>query len=58
MKRLITYVVLAVTLSLQSFASDRVGHGLKAAGKDSAKVVTVAAKDSAKGMAKVIKFLF
>ena len=58
MKRLFTMVVLASCLAVPSFASDVVGHGVKAAGKDSAKAATVSAKTSAKAVIKVGKFLF
>lgn len=58
MKRLLALVALAACLAVPSFASDVVGHSAKVAGKDSAKVATVAAKDTAKTGVKVVKFLF
>ena len=58
MKRLFTLVVLASCLAVPSFASDVVGHSVKAAGKDSAKVATVTAKTSAKAVVKIGKILF
>lgn len=58
MKKLFAMVVLTGCLAIPSFAGDVVGHGAKVAGKDSAKVVTVTAKKSAKAVAAVGKRLF
>jgi hypothetical protein len=58
MKKLLAFVLLAITVSAPAFARDVVGHGVKDAGKGSAKVVSVTAKHTAKGTAKVVKFLF
>jgi hypothetical protein len=48
MKRLFAVVALSLCMAAPSFASDTVGHSVKAAGKDSAKVVAVTAKDVTK----------
>jgi hypothetical protein len=58
MKQLFALVVLSACIAVPSFAGDVVGHTAKVAGKDSAKVATAAAKDTAKGTVKVVKFLF
>lgn len=58
MKKLFALVVLALTVSVSAFGSDVVGRGVKHAGKDSAKVVAVTAKDTAKAGVHVVKFLF
>lgn len=58
MKRLLALVALASCLAVPAFAGDVVGHSVKAAGKDTAKAVTVTAKDTAKASVKVVKFLF
>ena len=58
MKKLFALVALASCFAVPSFAGDVVGHGVKVAGKDSAKAVTLTAKDSAKAGVKVVKFLF
>lgn len=58
MKKLFSLVVLASCLAVPSFARDVVGHSVKVAGKDSAKVATVATKTSARAVVKVGKFLF
>ena len=58
MKKLLALVALTSCLAVPSFASDVVGHSVKVAGKDSAKAVTVTAKDTAKTGVKVLKFLF
>ena len=58
MKKLFTLLVLTSCLAVPSFAGDVVGHGVKVAGKDSAKAATVTAKTSAKAVAAVGKFLF
>jgi hypothetical protein len=58
MKKLFTLVLLTACLGIPSFASDVVGHSVKAAGKDSAKVVRVTAKTSAKIVVRAGKFLF
>jgi hypothetical protein len=58
MKRVCALVVLSVCMAVPSFAGDVVGHSVKVAGKDSAKVATVSAKDTAKASAAVVKFLF
>jgi hypothetical protein len=58
MKKVLALVVLTSCLAVPSFAGDVVGHGVKTAGKDSAKAVIVTAKDSAKAIVHVGKFLF
>jgi hypothetical protein len=58
MKKLFTLVLLTACLAIPSFARDVVGHGVKVAGKDSAKVATVTAKTSARVVARAGKFLF
>jgi hypothetical protein len=58
MKKLFALALLSSCLAIPSFAGDVVGHGVKVAGKDSAKAGTVTAKDSAKAVTKVGKFLF
>ena len=58
MKKLLALVALTSCLAVPSFASDVVGHSVKVAGKDSAKAVTVTAKDTAKASVKVVKRLF
>jgi hypothetical protein len=58
MKKLFALALLSSCLAIPSFAGDVVGHGVKVAGKDSAKAATVTAKDSAKAVTKVGKFLF
>jgi hypothetical protein len=58
MKKLLALVALTSCLAVPSFAGDVVGHSVKVAGKDSAKVVTVTAKDTAKTGVKAVKFLF
>jgi len=58
MKKIFALVVLSVCMAVPSFAGDVVGHSVKVAGKDSAKVAAVAAKDTAKAVAHVGKFLF
>ena len=58
MKRVVALVVLSICMVAPSFASDVVGHGLKTAGKDSGKAVAFTAKDTAKGAAAIVKFLF
>ena len=45
-------------LAIPSFASDVVVHSVKVGGKDSAKAATVTAKESAKAVKAVGKFLF
>ncbi len=58
MKRLLAVALLALTVSAPAFAGNAVGREIKTVGKDSAKVVTVTAKGTAKGTAKVVKVLF
>ena len=58
MKKLFALVVLTGCLAVPSFAGDVVGHSVKVAGKDSAKVATVTAKSTAKAAVAVGKFLF
>jgi phage-related minor tail protein len=58
MKRLLAVIALTSCLAVPSFAGDVVGHTAKVAGKDSAKVVTTTAKDTAKAGVKVVRFLF
>ena len=58
MKRLFALVALAACLAVPSFAGDVVGHSVKVAAKDTTKVATVTAKDTAKTGVKVVKFLF
>jgi hypothetical protein len=61
MKKVFALVVLSLCMAAPSFASNvvgHVGHGAEAVGKDSAKVVTVAAKDTGKAGVRVVKFLF
>ena len=58
MKKLLAIVALTGCLAVPSFAGDVVGHTAKAAGKDTAKAATVAAKGTAKAVAHVGKFLF
>jgi hypothetical protein len=58
MRKLFALVVLSTCIAVPSFAGDVVGHTVKVAGKDTAKVATVTAKDTAKGTVKVVKFLF
>lgn len=58
MKKLFALVVLAGCLATSSFASNVVGHSVKVAGKDSAKVAKVTAKNSGKAIVAVSKFLF
>lgn len=58
MKKVFALVVLSACVAVPSFADDVVGHSVKVAGKDSAKVATVAAKDTAKAGVAVVKFLF
>jgi hypothetical protein len=54
MKKLMALVVLTGCLAIPSFAGDVVGHS-KVAGKESAKVATVTAKDTAKAGVAVVK---
>jgi hypothetical protein len=58
MKKLFALTVLTLCMAAPSFARDVVGHTTKVAGRDSAKVATVTAKDTAKASVKVAKFLF
>jgi hypothetical protein len=58
MKKLMTLVVLALTVSTSAFASDVVGRGMKDAGKGTGKVVAVTAKGTAKAGAHLVRFLF
>ena len=58
MKKILALVALASCLAVPSFAGNVVGHSVNVAGKDSAKVATVTAKDTAKAGVKVVKFLF
>jgi hypothetical protein len=58
MKKLFVLVVLTGCLAVPSFAGDVVGHSAKVAGKDTAKVATVTAKNTAKAVVHVGKFLF
>lgn len=58
MKKLFAVIALTSCLAVPSFASDVIGHSAKVAGKDTAKVATVATKDTAKAVAHVGKFLF
>jgi hypothetical protein len=58
MNKLFALVVLTGCLAVPSFAGDVVDHSLKVAGKDSAKVAKETAKDTAKAVAHVGKFLF
>jgi len=44
MKKIFALVVLSVCMAVPSFAGDVVGHSVKVAGKDSAKVAAVAAR--------------
>jgi hypothetical protein len=46
MKRLLSLVLMTGCLAIPSFASEVVGHSVKVAGKDSAKAVTVALRNS------------
>ncbi len=48
MKKVFALMILTACMAVPSFAGDVVGHGVKVAGKDSAKFATVAGKDSAK----------
>jgi hypothetical protein len=58
MKKVFALVVLSVCIAIPSFAGDVVGHSVKVAGKESAKAVTVTAKDTAHAGVAVAKFLF
>lgn len=58
MRRLFILAVLTACVAVPSFAGDVVGHSAKVAGKASVKVVTVTAKDGAKAIGRVGKFLF
>lgn len=58
MKKTFALVVLSLCMAIPSFAGDVVGHSAKAAGKGTAKAATVTAKDAAKGVAHIGKFLF
>jgi|GraSoiStandDraft_8_1057269.scaffolds.fasta_scaffold212720_2 hypothetical protein len=58
MKKLVALTLLALTVSAPAFAGDAVGHVVKNVPKDTAKVVVVTGKDTAKGTVKVVKFLF
>jgi len=58
MKKVFALVVLSVCMAVPSFAADVVGHSVKVAGEASAKAATVAAKDTAKAVVAVAKFLF
>ena len=58
MKKAFALVVLSLCMAIPSFAGDVVGHSAKVAGKYSAKAVSVAAKDTAKAVAHVGRFLF
>lgn len=55
MNKLFALGLLALILSAPAFAKDVVGHGAKVVGKDSAKVVSVTAKKSAKAVGAVGK---
>jgi hypothetical protein len=57
MKRLFAVIVLSLCTAASSFATDTVGQSVKAAGKDSAKVVAVTAKDATKVGGSVVRFL-
>jgi hypothetical protein len=58
MKKLFMVALFTACLAIPSFASDVVGHSVKVAGKDSAKVATVTAKTSARVVVRAGKFLF
>jgi len=58
MKTLLALVALAGCLAVPAFAGDVVGHTVKVAGKDAAKAATVTAKNGAKAVAAVGRFLF
>lgn len=58
MEKLFALVCPIGCVAVPSFAGDVVGHSAKVAGTDSAKAVTVTAKVSTKGVAKVGNFLF
>ena len=58
MKKVFALVALSLCMAASSFASDVVGHSAEIVGKDSAKVVAVTAKDTAKAGVRVAKFLF
>jgi hypothetical protein len=58
MKKIFALVVLSLCMAIPSFAGDVVGRSVEVVGKDSAKVVTVTAKDTTKAVVKVVKFLF
>jgi hypothetical protein len=54
MKKLFSLAVLSICMAAPSFASDVVGHSVKAAGKGT----YTAAKDTGKAGKAVVKFLF
>jgi len=58
MKKVFALILLSACMAVPSFAGDIVGHSTKVAGKDSVKVATVVAKDTAKAGKKVVKSLF
>ena len=58
MKRILALVVLGLCVSASSFGADVVVHSVKAAGKESGKVVKVSAKDTGKAGKALVKFLF
>jgi hypothetical protein len=57
MKRLFAVIAVSLCMAAPSFATDTVGHSVKAAGKDSVKVVAVTAKDATKVGGSVVRFL-
>jgi hypothetical protein len=58
MKKVLGFVLLAVTVSAPAFGGDAVGRSASVVGKDSAKVATATARDTAKAGVKVVKVLF
>ncbi len=58
MKKLLALVVLSGCLATSSFASDVIGHSVKAAGKGSCKAVVVVGKSTAKAVTHIGKHVF
>ena len=58
MKKMFAIAALSLCMAAPSFAGNVVGHNAKVAGKDTAKVATGTAKDSAKASVRVVKYLF
>ena len=59
MKKILTLVVLSLSISLPSFGAEHVvSHSAKVAGKDSYKAATFSAKEAGKAGKKIWKFAF